>query len=107
MSGRLRDAGITDEGAVVRQLIGAVVVPFAGIVTMNEAVQVVSDGSPLYTGVTVAAPLLLKPFIAVNVSVVDPDWPGAVTGIVVGFAVAVNVGGAFTVSVIAVEVEPA
>ena len=51
--------------------------------------------------------MLLKPFIAVNVSVVDPDWPGAVTGIVVGFAVAVNVGGAFTVSVIAVEVEPA
>jgi hypothetical protein len=99
-------AGITEEGAVVWQVIGAVVVPFAGIVITNEGVQVVSDGRAPYTGVTVAAPLLLKPFIAVNVSVVDPNWPGAVTGMVVGLAVTVNVGGGFTVSVMALDVEP-
>lgn len=44
--GRLRKAGITEEGAVVWQEIIAVVLPFDGMVTINEDVQVVSDGRP-------------------------------------------------------------
>ena len=41
----------------------------------------------------------VRPFCAVKVSMVDPDWPGLVTLMVIGFAVIVNVGGAVTVSV--------
>jgi hypothetical protein len=32
----------------------------------------------------------VKPFCAVNVNIVDPDWPGLVTTIVVGFAAIAN-----------------
>ena len=38
------------------------------------------------------APEPAKPFWLVSVSTVDPDWPGAGTVMVVGFAVTVNVG---------------
>jgi hypothetical protein len=45
----------------------------------------------------------VKPFCAVNVSVVDPDWPGLATTIVVGFAA---IAKAATFTEIAGEVDP-
>jgi hypothetical protein len=105
MFGRLRPAGATAEGAVVRKLIVAVAVPFAGIVIDVPELHEVSDGNPAHVGVTVTAPLLLNPPAAVNVSVVDPVCPGAVTGIVVGLALSENVGGEVIVSVIALALD--
>jgi len=45
-----------------------------------------------------------KPFCAVNVSIVDPDWPGLVITMVVGFAAIANPAPKFTE--IACEVDP-
>ena len=98
MFGRLREAGITADGAVVWQVTVAVALPFVGIVTDAPELHVVSEGRPETVGVIVTAPLLLNPFCPVKVSTVDPDAPGALTGIVVGFALIVNVGPGFTVS---------
>ena len=85
-----------------------VALPFvARLIVDGLKLQLLSEGSPVHIdGVSVTLPLLLNPFCAVNVSVVDPDWPGRLMLIVVGLAVTVNVGAGFTVSVIAVEVEP-
>jgi hypothetical protein len=96
--GRLRDAGIADDGAVVRNVTVAVAVPFAGMVIEEPELHVVSEGKPEHIGAIVTAPPLLNPFCAVNVSTVDPIPPGALTGIVVGFAITVNVGAGVTVS---------
>ena len=82
----------------------AVAVPFAARVMEAPELQVDSEGKPVHTGVTVTAPLLLKPLIAVNVSVVIPDAPGALTGTVAGFAVTVNAG-AVDCTVIVMPVE--
>jgi hypothetical protein len=84
-----------------------VALPFvARLIVEGLKLQLDSKGKAVHIdGVSVTLPLLLNPFSAVNVSVVDPDWPGAFTLIVVGFAVTVNVGAGFTVSVIAVEAE--
>ena len=84
----------------------AMAVPFVGRVIEAPELHVVSEGKPEHVGVIVTAPPLLNPFCAVKVRVVDPMAPGALTGIVVGFAEIVNVGAGLTVSVIAAEVEP-
>ena len=92
-----RKPGATAEGAVVLNVSVAVTEPFAGIVTEAPELQLDSDGRPVHVGATVTAPLLVNPFCDVNVSVVEPDCPGAVTGTVVGFAEIVNVGVGVTV----------
>jgi len=98
----LRDEGITADGAVVRNESVAVVVPFIG--RLNDVrLHVVSEGWFPHNGVIVTMPLLLNPFCAVIVSTVVPTAPGALTGIVVGFAEIVNVG-PFTVRVALVGV---
>ena len=74
----------------------AVAVPFEGIVMEVPEAQLDSDGRPEHVGVTVTAPLLLNPFSAVNVNVVEPDSPGKPMVIVVGFAEIVNVGAGVT-----------
>ena len=52
-------------------------------------VQVLSEGK-LVQRLDVSAAEPVKPLCAVNVSVVDPDCPGLVTKIVVGFAAIAN-----------------
>jgi len=104
--GRLRDAGTTEDGAIVTNVSIAVAVPFVASVIIDPELQVVSDGKPVHAGVIVAGPLLLNPFIAVNVIVVVPDEPGALMGTVVGFAVTVNAG-AVDCTVIVMPVEAA
>jgi len=94
----LREAGTRKDIASVENVSGAVAVPFTASVIVAPEPQDASNGKPLHTGVIVTGPLLLKPFMAVNVSVVVPGAPGAFTEIVVGFAVTVKVGGAVTVS---------
>jgi ABC-type sulfate transport system permease subunit len=76
----------------------AVVVPFVARLICPLMLQLVSNGKPEHVGATVTLPLLLNPFCAVNVRVVDPDCPGAATLTVVGFAVTVNVGAGVTLS---------
>lgn len=96
----MREAGNAEEAAVVWNVSVAVAVPFVAIVIIDPELQVVSDGNPVHTGVTVTAPPLLKPFVPVNVSVVVPLAPGALTGTVVGFAVTVNAGAVDTTVIV-------
>jgi hypothetical protein len=64
-----------------------------------------SDGNREHPAETVKL-VPASPFWDVNVSTVDPVCPGALTLIAVGFAVTINVGGGFTISVMAGDVEP-
>ena len=86
-------AGITAEGAVVvtKSVTDEVPSPvnamFGGL-----KLQFDSGGKPEHIdGVRRAEPL--KPLSEANFRIVDPDCPGGVMLIVVGFAVTVNVGG--------------
>jgi hypothetical protein len=99
MSGRLRQFGAADDGAVVVNVTVAVALPFVAIVTVAPELQLASDGRPEHTGVIITGPLLVNPFCAVNVSVAVPDCPGEEIFTVVGFAEIVNVGAGPTVSV--------
>jgi hypothetical protein len=91
--------GATPDSAVVMIVNVVVAVPFAAmLIVVGLKLQLDSDGNPEQSAdVSVMLPLLLNPFSAVNVSTVDPDCPGAMTGIVVGFAATVNVGVGVTV----------
>ena len=61
--------------------------------------QVVSDGIPAHSaGESGIVPL--KPFMPVNVSVVDPVPPGALIDTVVDWQATVNVGAAVTTSAV-------
>ena len=94
--GRPPVPGITADAAVVATVSIVVAVPFAArVIVAGLKLQLDSLGMlEQSAGESVTAPLLLKPFSAVNVSVVEPDCPGAVTGMVAGFAATVNVAAA-------------
>jgi hypothetical protein len=90
--------GTIADGAVVIMVSVVCAVPLATRVTVEGLkLQLLSVGSPLHIDdVSVALPL--NPFCDVNISVVDPDCPGAGILIVVGLAVTVNA--VFTVSLV-------
>ena len=68
---------------------------------VGRKLQLLSDGSvPHIVGDSVTVPLLLNPFNAVSVRIVEPDAPGVPMVIVVGFAEIEKVGAGVTVSAI-------
>lgn len=91
--GRSPVAGIAADAEVVATVSVVSIVPFAvRVIVEGLKLQVDSEGmSEQSDEESVTDPLLLKPFAAVNVSVVEPDCPGAAMVMVVGFAVNVNV----------------
>ena len=104
--------GMTLDGAVVRTKSVVVAVPFAGkLIVVVETTPAelklheASDGKPAQFAETF---MLVpdSPFCEVNVNVVDPLCPGALTLIFVGFAATLKLGAGVTVSVMAVEVAP-
>jgi hypothetical protein len=79
----------------MRVVIPEVVVPLRAR-EAGEKLQLLSEGKPEHAaGDRLNVPL--KPFIAVNVSVVEPLLPGLETMIVCGFAVMEKSGAAVTV----------
>jgi hypothetical protein len=81
---------IGKKAALVTIVRVVVAVPFAGRLTMaGLKLQLAFKGSPAqFAAESVAEPE--KPLIDVNVNIVDPDWPGALMLMVIGFAEIVN-----------------
>ena len=76
-------------------VIPEVVVPLR-VTEAGEKLQLLSDGNPVQeVGAKLSVPV--NPFMAVNVSVVEPEPPGLETMIVSGFAAMVKSGAAVTV----------
>ena len=97
---RRRADGTRELGAVVAtvRVTSTVVVEEVKLTVDGLKLQLLSDGKLEHIeGVRAAEPV--KPFCAVNVSVVDPDCPGALTLTTIGLALIVNVGVPVTVSV--------
>ena len=83
-----RTSGALELDAVVEivSVIGTVVMDDVKAIVAGLKLQVVSEGRFEHIdGESVAEPV--KPFCAVNVRVVDPDWPGFATVMLAGFAV--------------------
>jgi hypothetical protein len=77
---------------VIVRVTGTVVVDDVNSTLAALKLQALSNGKPeQIDGESVPKPV--NPFCAANVRVVDPDFPGLATLIVVGFAFIVNVGG--------------
>ena len=100
---KYRVDGVSKLGAVVfTVIVTGVVVEEVKLTVAGLKLQLLSGGKFKHMdGESVAEPV--RPFCSVNVSTVDPDWPGLATFSVIGLAVIVNVGGGTTVSVIVPE----
>lgn len=86
-SGQRRKVGVIADGAIVKNVIIAVAVPPAAMLTDDVELQLAPEGKPEQTGSIGTIPLLVKSFCEVKVSVVDPDCPGDKIVTVVGLAV--------------------
>jgi hypothetical protein len=81
----------------VSVVIPEVVVPLR-VRELGEKLQLLSDGNPVQeVGAKLSVPV--NPFMAVNVSVVEPELPGLATMIVCGFATTPKSGPGVTVSI--------
>jgi len=86
--------GVIPELRVVGMLSVVIALPFAAkLMVGGLKLQPLSDGRTTHADAdSVTVPLVLNPLIPVKVSTVVPAAPGALTGMVAGFAVTVNVG---------------